>query len=100
MIFCGADTRSPGMEHTLQAIVDYLDGRLIGDGTIPIRGINNLDDVQTGEITFAEDSRHLVMAKASAASAVIVSTQIKELGGKSGIGVENPNHAFALALEL
>ena len=88
------------MEQTLQDIATYLDGKLIGDGTIRIHGLNNLADVQDGEIPFAEDLRHLVKARSSSASAVIVAPAMKELGGKAGIRVVNPKLAFALVLEL
>ena len=88
------------MEQTLQDIAAYLDGQLIGDGTIRIRGINSLDAAQDRELTFAEDLKHLAKVKHSLASAVIVLPTMKELGGKAGISVANPKLAFALALEL
>jgi len=88
------------MEHTLETIAERLNGRVIGDGTTRIRGISSLDLVKEGELTFAEDARHLIQALATAASAVIVGSEVKHVGKKSGISVENPRLAFALALEL
>ncbi len=88
------------MERTLQSIAEYLHGRLIGDGAIPIRAINSLEAAGTGELTFAEDARRLGEALAGHASAVIVSSTVSELGDKAGISVQNPKLAFALALEL
>ena len=90
----------PPMEQTLEAIAQHLKGRLIGEGDLLIRGVNSLDGVQAGELTFAEDPRRLAQAMATNAAAVIVSVDVRELGGRSGISVQNPKLAFALALEL
>ena len=86
------------MEQTLDSLARYLHGRVIGDGTTCIRDVNNVDAVQCGELTFAEDAKRLAQAVATQASGVIVSSTIKELKGKSGISVQNPKLAFALAL--
>ncbi|MDP3704036.1 MAG: UDP-3-O-(3-hydroxymyristoyl)glucosamine N-acyltransferase [Candidatus Omnitrophota bacterium] len=88
------------MEHTLESLAQYLHGRVIGDGTTRIRNVNNIDAVQSGELTFAEDAKRLAQAVTTPASGVIVSSSVKALGGKSGISVQNPKLAFALALEL
>ena len=89
------------MEHTLQTIAEHLHGRVIGDGTMRIHGVNSVEDAQVGELTFAEDARHLAAALTTPVSAVIVSSEAaRRLGTKSGIGVENPKLAFSLALDL
>ena len=88
------------MEQTLAAIATRVNGRLIGDGGILIRGINSLDAVQTGELTFAESPARLADALATQASAVIVSSNVTELEGRPGISVQDPKLAFALVLEL
>lgn len=88
------------MEQTLAFIATHVKGRLIGDGTIRIRGINSLDAVQTGELTFAENSARLADALTTHASAVIVSSDVTELGGRAGIRVQDPKLAFALVLDL
>jgi len=88
------------MEQTLEALARHLKGQLIGDGRLRIRGVNSIDDAKAGELTFADDPRRLAQALSSRAAAVIVSSDVRELGGKSGIGVENPKLAFALVLDL
>ncbi len=88
------------MEQTLAALAKHLNGRLIGDGTVRICNVNSLDAVQEGELTFAEDSRRLAQAMHSRAAAFLVSADVTELGGRSGISVENPKLAFALMLDL
>ena len=88
------------MEWTLEAIAKHLKGRLIGDGATVIRNVNNLDTAKAGELTFAENPRRLAQAMASQASAIIVSDDVRELGGRTGIGVANPKLAFAQVLAL
>ncbi len=88
------------MERTLEEIAALIKGRVIGDGGTAIRGINNVEAVGEGELTFAEDARHLLLAVQSRASAVIVPPDVRELSGKSGISVGNPKLAFALILDI
>jgi len=88
------------MEQTLAALARHVKGRVIGNGDIAIRGLNNLEDVRAGELTFAIDTRRLAQALQSEAAAVIVASDIQDLKGKSGISVPNPKLAFAVAMEL
>ena len=87
------------MEETLEAIARRLQGRVIGDGTIRIRGVNSIDAVQADELTFAEDAKHLAQAMATKAAAIVVSSDVRDLGGRAGISVQHPKLAFALLLE-
>ena len=88
------------MEQTLEAIATHLKGRVIGDGAMVIHGINSIDAVIEGELTFAEDTRHLNQAMGTPAAAVIVPLDVQELSGKSGISVANPKLAFARAIDF
>jgi len=88
------------MPQTLESLAQYLHGRVIGDGTTLIHGVNNIDAVRLGELTFAEDAKRMAQAVVTPASGVIVPSSANELKGKSGISVQNPKLAFALALEL
>ena len=88
------------MEQTLGDIAKYLKGRLIGDGATLIHGVNTLEAVQQGEVSLADSPGRLAQALATPASAIIVSSSVGEIGGKSGISVLNPKLAFALVLDL
>ena len=88
------------MEWTLEAIAKHLKGRLIGDGATVITDIGSLEAAKTGELTFADTPRHLAQAMDTQASAIIVSDDVSELGGRSGIRVANPKLAFAQMLGL
>ncbi len=88
------------MEHTLASIAQRLHGQLIGDGATLIHGISNLEMVGEGELTFADDPHYLARALETKASAIIVSSDVKDLDGRAGIRVESPRLAFAIVLEL
>ncbi len=88
------------MEHALETMAHHVQGRLIGDGATRIRGLNNSDAVQAGELTFAEDAKHLAQAMATNAAAIIVSSDVHDLGGRAGISVQHPKLAFARLLDL
>ena len=45
------------MEQTLGVLAQRLNGQIIGDDTVCIRGINTLEAVQAGELAFVEDVR-------------------------------------------
>ncbi len=88
------------MEYTLEHLAQHLRGHVIGDGATLIRGVNSAEEAREGEITFAEDERHLLQALRTKAAAVIVSSSVKDLSEKPGIIVQNPKLAFALVLDL
>ena len=58
--------------HTLESLATRLNGTVIGDGTTAIHGMNSLDRVEAGQLTFAEDAKRLQQALASPAAAIIV----------------------------
>ncbi|HEX9780683.1 MAG TPA: UDP-3-O-(3-hydroxymyristoyl)glucosamine N-acyltransferase [bacterium] len=88
------------MERTMADLAKYLNGRLIGDGGMLIRGVNALEAAREGELSFADSPRRVAQALAAAVSAVIVGDDVQELPGKSGISVLNPKLAFVLAMDL
>ncbi len=88
------------MERTVEALAAHLQGRVIGDGAMLIRDVNSLEAAQEGEMTFAENARHLAKALQGNASAIIVSSAVTDLRGRSGISVDDPKLAFAMLLEV
>lgn len=99
-----AETQEQGkvgpMERTLAEVCHYLDGELIGDGAMIIRGVNSYDGARDDDLTFADTPQHLAHAMKSRAAAIIVSPHVNDLQGRSGIRVPHPKVAFALSLEL
>ncbi len=88
------------MERTLAVLCQLLHGELIGDGTTVIRGINTCEGVQQDELTFVDSPKRFAQALTTPAAAIIVSREMGDLQGRSGIRVQNPKLAFAVLLGL
>jgi len=88
------------MELALSAICEKVHGELVGDGTTRITGVSSPSNAHTGDLTLAEDARHLDQALASGASAILVTIGAGNLQGRSCIRLANPKQAFASLLGL
>lgn len=89
------------MPHTLQSLAEFTGSRLIGDGKIEIARVASVTNAQTGELVFVESSRHLELAMASRASAVIVRESDAEITTTKPLLLNpNPRLAFATAAAL
>ena len=85
------------MNTTLGELADLIGGRLVGDASLKITGLANLDLAASGDITFAVEP-HLEKAKTTKATALIV----PEGAGKfpvAAVYVANPREEFAKLLE-
>lgn len=81
----------------LSDLAKLVNGVVIGDGNIEIKGIKGLDDVGLNEITMAATARVLENALQSKAAAIIVPANVVEVT-KPAIQVPNPRMAFAQIL--
>ncbi|MBN1417621.1 MAG: UDP-3-O-(3-hydroxymyristoyl)glucosamine N-acyltransferase [Planctomycetes bacterium] len=88
------------MRKTLRELAEYLEGEVVGDGTIEIRGLATIREAGEGEITFLDNQKYLPDLARTRASGVIVGPSTELPPGKSGIRVEAPYHAWALLLDL
>ena len=86
------------MQKTLREIAQLVDGRLIGDGSLIIRGVTNIAEAGSTDITFAVPP-HIDKASQSAAAAVIIPETIEDFP-KPAIGAANPRLAFTKLLEI
>jgi UDP-3-O-[3-hydroxymyristoyl] glucosamine N-acyltransferase len=59
------------MERTAKDVADFLHARLVGDGSVRIRGIASVSSASPGDLVFVEGEKHLSQAMQSKASAVI-----------------------------
>ena len=78
----------------LNTIATFLTGKVIGNPDTPICGASSLTDAAAGQITFLSDRKHLSVAKATTASAMLV-TQAESTIPCAQIAVPNPALAFA-----
>lgn len=86
----------------LKKIAEKLDGRLIGEGNTPIKGIAGIKEAERGDITFLSHVSFLKHLKDTKASAVILGEDIDfpTSEGQNCIFVKNPALAYAVVAEM
>jgi UDP-3-O-[3-hydroxymyristoyl] glucosamine N-acyltransferase len=84
---------------TVQEIAEFLGEDYIGDGSMVINDVANLETAKEGNVIFAVNPKYLKQAEASEASLIIVSKEISE-SEKTIISTENPRLAFAKLIPL
>lgn len=80
------------MKLTLKEIADAVNGKVVGDGTIEVTGINSLGNASSGELSFFSDRRYKDQVKGTNASALLVSQPLDIFDG-SQIVVTDPRLA-------
>lgn len=86
------------MKMTLEEISQIINGEVVGDGSLTITAVTNINDAKLGDITFAVEP-HLEVAKNSKASAIIVPKNAEGFT-QAIIKVDNPRVAFMQLLVL
>ena len=81
------------MERTVKDIALSVDGQVVGDGEILIRGVNALEASSPGEISFFINPKYEESLKSTKASAVIVREVTRFYGGAQVV-VEHPSLAY------
>ena len=87
------------MKFTATDLAKQLQGEVVGDGAVAITGFAPADAAKAGDLTFAESEAYFAKAQQSAASAILVSADVKS-SPKTLIRVANARVAFAKALAL
>ncbi len=86
------------MKKTLQELADCVGGRVEGDGSIEIHGLDNIEGAGEHDLTFAVPP-HIDEAKECQAGAVMLPKDAGEFP-KPALYVDDPRAAFAKLLEL
>lgn len=87
------------MPFTAAEIARHLQGEVLGDSEVVLKGFAPADTAQTGDLTFAENDDYFARAETGAASAIIVGGK-QTSTSKVLIRVKNARVAFAKALAL
>ena len=87
------------MEITLGQIASEIGGKVIGDPSLLIKGISQIQDASSGTITFLSNPSYKKYLETTNADAVIVEEKIF-LNEKMGIVVQNSQFAMAKTLRL
>ena len=88
------------MELNLEEICRHIEGRLEGDGSRVIRGVNALSAAGAEEVSYAESERHHDQASAGEAAAIIVGEDFPEMPGRNLLRVAKPKLAFVRIMEM
>ena len=86
------------MKKTLAEIAAYVGGRVVGDGSIVISGLDNIEGAGAHDLTFAVEP-HIEEAKSTRAAAVMLPEGVEDFP-LPALYVEAPRAAFAKLLEL
>ncbi len=86
-------------QSSVEKLAVHVNGRIVGDGTVSIKGIASLESACEGDIAYVEDEKFFEAAKQSRASCLIVPIGAA-IDTKCRIEVANPKLAFALIAEL
>jgi UDP-3-O-[3-hydroxymyristoyl] glucosamine N-acyltransferase len=86
-------------EKTHKEIARFVNGEVVGDGSVIIRGFAGIREASEGEITFLANPKYAPLLEKTAASAIIASRS-QQVTGKPLIRVDNPSLAFTQAISL
>ena len=87
------------MPFTAAEIARQLQGEVLGDAAVVLKGFAPADRAQSGDLTFAENENYFARAEQSAASAIIASGTVSSTK-KTVIRVADARVAFARVLPL
>ena len=82
------------MQKTLKEIAGLIDGEVVGDEDILIKGVAGIKEAREGQITFLANPKYSPLIDKTQASAVITSRDVGS-APKPIIRTENPSLAFA-----
>ena len=86
------------MPQTLQSLAEFTFTRLIGDGNLEITTVASIAQARPGALVFVQDEKHLALALASPASAVIAGEFAASSAGRKPLLIAaHPRLAFARA---
>ena len=86
------------MNMTVNEVANLVGGKVVGDGTASVGGLNAFDLAQEGDLTFAGSKKYLDRISETKATCVFVPMDFAAATGKSLIQVKDPKLAFALVL--
>lgn len=88
------------MTKTLKEIAKLVDGELIGNGDVAIKGINAIDTAVEGELSFILNPGYEDLINKTKASGVIVPKVLKNNYNKPIIKVDSPSTTFSKIIEF
>ncbi len=87
------------MKTTLAEIAKIIQGRVVGDGALLVKGVAGVKEAQPGDVTFLANPKYLPLAEATRATAIIVGKDVL-IEGRTVIQTENSSVAFAQVVAM
>ena len=88
-------------DRSAKEVADHVHARLMGDGSVRLRGIASVASASVGDLLFVEDEKHLAAALQSKASAVLAGEfAVGKPSAKPLLIHTQPRLAFARAAQL
>ena len=87
------------MNKTAKEIAELVNGELLGEPDILITGVNSIEEAKKGDITFADNPKHVQLIEKTNASCVVAPKEVAK-SSKTIIRTENPTLAVAKILSL
>ena len=88
------------MPKTLKEIAKFINGELVGNGEIAIKGISGINDAQEGDLAFIEASKEEESINLTKAPCVVVSKNTNKSFNKPLIKVDHPSVALSKIIEF
>ena len=86
------------MAYTLKDIAEFIEGELMGEETVEINGVSDIEDAKKGEIAFVDNPKFKEKIYTTQASCIITSFDIKDVK-KPIIKCKNPSLAITKIIE-
>ena len=80
--------------HSLQSIAELIDCRFIGSPDFLVTGMNEIHQVEAGDLVFVDNEKYYQKALNSSASTILIDKEVECPGGKALIISENPFRDF------
>ncbi|MFM1919216.1 MAG: hypothetical protein RLZZ303_850 [Candidatus Hydrogenedentota bacterium] len=92
------DDWKSALQLTLEQIADMVGGRLEGDGSVVITGLNGIEEAAPGDLVFVRDARYARLLSNTLASAALVA-EVPEDCSLPLVVVASPDVAFLMMLQ-
>jgi UDP-3-O-[3-hydroxymyristoyl] glucosamine N-acyltransferase len=88
------------MTITVKEIAALLNGEVVGDANVRIKGVSGINEAKEGDIAFVLNAAYAKLAATTKASCVVVPKSADTPSGVSMIKVENPSIAFSKVIDF
>jgi len=88
------------MTKTVREIAKFLNGEVIGDGDVAIKGISGIKEAKEGDIAFVLNVKFAGLIAATKASCVVIPRDVNTASGITMIKVDNPSIAFSSIINV